>query len=590
MLKAFHEACHEALARRFSQSPVLFERLPLSLPHHDSKLLHITKETLECALEAGFTTITYHLPENFLKDIKTLSQSKENSMLESFVLDYIINNSLIAHEGIYPLCQDTGTASVYSWRGNGIITDTEKSDYTIFSEAVAKVWTRARLRNSQLAPTASYTETNTGNNLPLLLENFSVPGTSWDFIITAKGGGSSNKSTIIQATKSSLNQSGITNLFKDYIRALGVSACPPYTIGIAIGGQSPEESMFAAKLASSEMLDYIGEAPEVPFRDHELETLCLRLAESSGWGAQFGGRRLIRKAIVLRLTRHAASLPISFAVSCTAHRWAQLHIDPMGIYLERMADPTHIDSITEASHSAVTTAATQPVSNVAPERPIAIAGHPSGTEHSESLQLQGTARVSFFEPGMLQRLNESTVLQTMQLSINDLSACRSITAGTLVRASGIVLLARDAVHARLLELIHTNIALPDWAYQYPVFYASPTETPEGCCIGSIGPTTSKRMDPYVKTFLKRSIFTVMIGKGEREQSISEACKTFGGVYFAAPGGCSAILAKHHVTESKIIDWHELDMEAVRLITIKDMPLLCIIDSAGNDFYKYVTIL
>ena len=530
MIRSFHEACYEAIQRRFIQSSVLYERLPLSIPEEKNNLLHVSKESLEYGIEAGFTSITYNLPQNFLHDILTIMHNRNNSALEQYVLELIISNACIAHEGIYPLCQDTGTASIYSWRGNGIFVNSEKSDYTICANAISHVWQRAKLRNSQLLPEAEYKERNSQTNLPLLFENYSIPGLSWDMILLAKGGGSSNKSTLIQTTKATLNREGLTKIFTEYIQKVGVSACPPYTVGIAIGGQSPEESMLAAKLASSEMLDYIGEPPDVPFRDHELESIFMELAQASGWGAQFGGRCLVRKAVVLRLIRHAASLPVSFAVSCTAHRWSHLHIDKTGIYLERMADPD-------------------------------VCLPPLTSEHA--------------------------IQQCMKLDINSREACQNIKAGTLVRASGSVILARDAVHARLLELLHTGKPLPYWAYEFPVFYASPTETPDGCVSGSIGPTTSRRMDCYLPDFLAHGIFMTMIGKGERSSEAALACKQYGGVYFAAPGGCAALLARHHVTALKLIDWQELGMEAVRLITIRDMPLICAIDAAGYDFYSNI---
>ncbi|HOT58095.1 MAG TPA: FumA C-terminus/TtdB family hydratase beta subunit [Spirochaetales bacterium] len=530
MIQSFHEACYEAIQRRFIESPVLYERLPLPIPEEKNNMLHVSKEALEYVIEAGFTSITYNLPQIFYNDIVAIAGAKGNSLLERYLLDLIISNACIAHEGVYPLCQDTGTASIYSWRGTGISVPNEKSDYTLCAHAVSRVWQRSKLRNSQLLPMECYGEKNSQTNLPLLFENFSVPGLSWDMIFAAKGGGSSNKSTLVQTTKSNLNREGLTIIFAEYIKKLGVSACPPYTIGIAIGGQSPEESMFAAKLASSEMLDYIGEAPDVPFRDHELEALFMQLATDSGWGAQFGGHYLARKVVAIRLPRHAASLPISFAVSCSAHRWAHMHIDKTGIYLERMADPTQ---------------------SIPP-------------------------------------LNTNDALQhCVKLNINDRNACQSIRAGSLVRASGSVILARDAVHARLLHLLKNNNPLPSWAYEYPVFYASPTETPEGYIIGSIGPTTSRRMDSYLPEFLPRGIFMTMIGKGERSHEAALACKNYGGVYFAAPGGCAALLAKHHVLQAQLIDWPELGMEAVRLLTIKDMPLVCAIDAAGTDFYSNI---
>ncbi len=159
MTKPFHEVCREALSRRYSESGILFQQLPLPLPREaPGNLLSIPKETLELAVEAAFETIAFRVPRAFLKDITNLAARSGEDTLESFVLESLVRNYLIADKGVFPLCQDTGTACIYSWRGTQIAVDSEKPDYVIFSSAAEKAWEHQKLRNSQLLPLAAFGE------------------------------------------------------------------------------------------------------------------------------------------------------------------------------------------------------------------------------------------------------------------------------------------------------------------------------------------------------------------------------------------------------------------------------------------------
>ena len=159
----------------------------------------------------------------------------------------------------------------------------------------------------------------------------------------------------------------------------------------------------------------------------------------------------------------------------------------------------------------------------------------------------------------------------------------SLRSGELVELWGPVVLARDAAHARLQSMLENGETLPEWT-RYPFFYASPTETPEGQVVGSIGPTTSKRMDSYLETLMAHGISRITIGKGERGPACRTACAIHHGVYLAAVGGAAALAASRHVTASTIIDWPELGMEAIRLVQLAGLPALVVVDSHGTDYY------
>ncbi|MCK4778120.1 MAG: fumarate hydratase C-terminal domain-containing protein [Actinomycetia bacterium] len=156
--------------------------------------------------------------------------------------------------------------------------------------------------------------------------------------------------------------------------------------------------------------------------------------------------------------------------------------------------------------------------------------------------------------------------------------------GMSVRISGIVYTARDAAHKRFVELIRKGKNLPVNLKNQIIFYASPTPEKPGKTIGSIGPTTSKRMDVHTGILLKNGL-KGMIGKGPRTEEIRKEIKKHGAIYFIATGGAGAYLSKH-VEEKEVAAFKDLGVEAVLKLKIKDFPVLVAIDSKGNSIFPY----
>ena len=102
--------------------------------------------------------------------------------------------------------------------------------------------------------------------------------------------------------------------------------------------------------------------------------------------------------------------------------------------------------------------------------------------------------------------------------------------------------------------------------------------------GSFGPTTAGRMDPYVDLFQSQGGSMIMVAKGNRSQSVTDACKKHGGFYLGSIGGPAAILAKDSIKSVEIVDFEELGMEAVRKIRVENFPAFIIVDDKGNDFF------
>ena len=169
---------------------------------------------------------------------------------------------------------------------------------------------------------------------------------------------------------------------------------------------------------------------------------------------------------------------------------------------------------------------------------------------------------------------------TTPVAKEDLAPLRD---GDTVLLSGTVYTARDAAHKRMMELLDAGEALPFPVEGSAVYDVGPTPERPGQIIGSAGPTTSGRMDAYSPRLLDLGQ-AIMIGKGARNQAVKEAVVRSGAVYLAALGGAGALMAAS-VEELEVICWEDLGCEAVRRLTVRDLPLTVILDAHGGDLYE-----
>ena len=158
-----------------------------------------------------------------------------------------------------------------------------------------------------------------------------------------------------------------------------------------------------------------------------------------------------------------------------------------------------------------------------------------------------------------------------------------LTAGDKVKLSGTIYTARDAANARLVELIEDGKDLPIPLKGQVIYYVGPAPAKPDKPIGSAGPTTSYRMDPFAPKLLKNGL-KGMIGKGARSQEVRNAISEYNGVYFGAVGGAAALIARC-IKKSEIVAYPDLGPEAIRKLEVKDLPLLVINDTKGNDLYE-----
>lgn len=161
---------------------------------------------------------------------------------------------------------------------------------------------------------------------------------------------------------------------------------------------------------------------------------------------------------------------------------------------------------------------------------------------------------------------------------------RDLPVGTECLISGIIYTARDAAHKRMYDALMRGEKLPFESDGAVLYYAGPTPPPPGRPIGSVGPTTSYRMDAYAPLLMEKAGIKGMIGKGERNKIVIDAMKTNNTVYFAAIGGCGALTASS-VISSEIIAYEDLGAEALRRLVVKDFYAIVVTDCNGNDLYK-----
>ncbi len=159
----------------------------------------------------------------------------------------------------------------------------------------------------------------------------------------------------------------------------------------------------------------------------------------------------------------------------------------------------------------------------------------------------------------------------------------SLHAGDRVLLSGVVYTARDAAHARLIALLEQGEPLPFPTEGQVLYYVGPTPPRPGMPIGSAGPTTSGRMDPYTPALLAAGI-KGLIGKGRRSAEVRDALAKHHAIYFAATGGAGALLALK-IKSAEVVAWEDLGAEAVRRLVLEEFPLVVINDVFGNDLYE-----
>jgi fumarate hydratase class I len=496
-------------------------------------ILKIDPAGLELLAEAAFKDVSHLLRPVHLAQLEKILEDPDSSENDRYVALEMLKNAVISAEMAFPMCQDTGTGIVMGKKGQQVWTGA--NDARALSKGVFNAYTKLNLRYSQNAPVTMYTEKNTGCNLPAQVEVYATEGDAYQFLFIAKGGGSANKTYLFQETKAVLNPGTLVDFLATKMKTLGTAACPPYHLAFVIGGTSAEFNLKTVKLASAGYLDHLptaGSETGHGFRDLDLEKELLQRSRDLGIGAQFGGKYFCHDIRVVRLPRHGASCPIGMGVSCSADRNIKAKITADGIFLEQLeTDPARF----------------------LPE--------PQGAE-------------------------DEAVAIDLNQPMDDIRAILTqYPVATRLKLSGKIIVGRDIAHAKLKERLDSGEGLPQYLKDHIIYYAGPAKTPAGYASGSFGPTTAGRMDPYVPIFQAEGASMVMLAKGNRSQGVTDSCKKYGGFYLGSIGGPAARLGKECITSVAVLEYPELGMEAVYMITVKDFPAFILVDDKGNDFFE-----
>jgi len=156
-------------------------------------------------------------------------------------------------------------------------------------------------------------------------------------------------------------------------------------------------------------------------------------------------------------------------------------------------------------------------------------------------------------------------------------------AGDGVLITGTIYVGRDAAHKRMVAALDAGEELPFDPQGQIIYYMGPSPARPGRPIGSAGPTTSYRMDPYTRRMLEQGL-KGMIGKGNRSPEVREALKKYKAVYFAATGGAAALIADS-IKEAEVIAYEDLGAEALQKLRVEDFPAIVVNDMYGGDAYE-----
>jgi len=493
----------------------------------------------QLAFEA-YRDVSHLLRTSHLRQVAAILEDPEASPNDRYVATELLRNANVASGGVFPMCQDTGTAIVHAWRGRHVLTDGRDAEH--LSLGIARAYRTLNLRYSQVAPVSMFDERNTGTNLPAQIEILAEGEDDYRFLFIAKGCGSANKSFLFQETPALLTPDALLDFVVAKAAEIGTSACPPYHLAVVIGGTSAEFALKTAKLASAHHLDALpvaGSGTGHGFRDLDFEHRILTATQQLGIGAQFGGKYFCHDVRVIRLPRHAGSLPVAIAVSCAADRHILGRITRDGVFLEQLeTDPARF-----------------------------LPDDADAGRRDEDIRID---------------LDVSMAHTLAQLSAHPV--------GTRVSLTGTLVVARDLAHAKIRERLDAGEPLPDYLRRYPVFYAGPAKTPSGHVSGSLGPTTAGRMDSYVERFQSAGGSLVMLAKGNRSDAVRRSCQAHGGFYLGSIGGPAARLARDFITSVETLEYGELGMEAVLRVRVRNFPAFIVIDDKGNDFYRRPPLL
>ena len=467
--------------------------------------------------------ISYYHPLDFIRAMRE-AWEKEESPAAKAALTQVLVNSRMCALGKRPICQDTGIVIVFVNVGMNVQWQADMSLEDMINEGVRRGYTHPDnvLRGSVLNDPDG-ARSNTKDNTPAVIHHRIVPGDTIEIEVAAKGGGSEAKAKLGMLNPSD----SIVDWILSVVPTMGAGWCPPGILGVGIGG-TPEKAMLLAKEAMMAPID-MHELQARGASDH-IDELRLELFEkvnALGIGAQgLGGLTTLLDVKIKDYPTHAANKPVAVIPNCTATRHVHFELDG------------------------------------------------SGPATFEAPDLDEWPDIEFEMGDEVKHVNLDTLTQA------EIETWRS---GDTLLLSGKLLTGRDAAHKKLVDLIEQGEPLPVDFTNRIIYYVGPVDPVREEVVGPAGPTTATRMDKFTRSMLEKANLAGMIGKAERGPAAIEAIKDNKAVSMIAVGGAAYLVAKA-ITNSTLLAFPELGMEAIYEFEVKDMPVTVSVDSQGESVH------
>ena len=467
----------------------------------------------------------YH-PLDFVQAVHAAYLREKNPAAKDAIGQILINSRMCAI-GRRPVCQDTGIVTAFVKIGMNCRFDSDMTVQEMVDEGVRRAYSDPHnpLRKSVVVGPATERR-NSRDNTPAVVYTELVEGNGVEVLIAAKGGGSENKSKMAMLTPAD----SIVEWVKKTVPTMGAGWCPPFILGIGIGG-TIVKAMVLAKESLMETVDIqelIDRGPANKLEELRLE--IFNAVNDLGIGAQgLGGLTTVVDVKIRDYPTHAASLPVAMIPNCAATRHTHFHLDGSG---PALFTPPPIEAWPE----------------------IALEGG-----------------------GEVRRVNLEGLTKA------DIAGWKS---GETLLISGRILTGRDAAHRRIQQLAAEGKPLPegvDFNGRF-IYYVGPVDPVGDEVVGPAGPTTSTRMDKYTPMVLEQFGLMGMIGKSERGDAAIESIKKNGAVYLMAVGGAAYLVAKA-IKKSRVVAFGDLGMEAIYEFEVEDMPVTVAVDSSGESVHK-----
>lgn len=276
---------------------------------------NISEKQISEAVEKLVIDCNYYLPHDVVTAVKEAAGA-EKSTLAKNALYKIVENHKIAKKGEFPLCQDTGIAVLFVELGNEV--KVEGSLYDAINKGVEAGYKKGYLRKSTADP---LTRRNLGTNTPAIIHLELVSGPTIKISAMTKGAGAENKSVVKMLIPSD-GEEGIKKLVVDTVKNAGASACPPFIIGVGIGGNLETAPLLAKRALLRELSDNNKDKNAA-----RLEKELLKLLNGLKIGALgLGGGTTALAVKVETHPCHIASLPVSVNIQCHSSRHKTISI------------------------------------------------------------------------------------------------------------------------------------------------------------------------------------------------------------------------------------------------------------------------